>query len=323
MSNSLNNLLSFFQANDETVEIQPEEDGYVLVSKRLNAWWDAAETPDPEVYSDPALKITLDETVRDHFEDWGVERVKIAEAIWGQGFINPGAGDFARQCLEPTRLNTVKQAMDLTAGLGGTAVMLAREGGVRIDAFEPNTSLFSNAIHLIASTPVSSLINLKQVDFHNLKIAPEKYDLIYSRERLFASQFKAEIIKQVAAGLRQNGRFVLTDYVIMPGHEEKPEALAWSSSELQEIHPWTTQAYVKEFESHGLLVADPTDLSEIIVEEISSAWRRMLNHLENGTIDSDMVNNVVVEGQIWQARIKALRAGQIKLMRFNVVKKGD
>lgn len=323
MNNGLNSLLSFFSGSCVEPEVQPEEDGYVLVSKRLNAWWDNVDATDTEISRDPALKITLDEGVRDHFENWGEDRVKIAEAIWGQGFITPGTGNYAKQCITPAHIGSGKQAMDLTAGLGGTAVMLAREAGVRIDAFEPNASLFNHATRLIASTPVSSLINLEQVEFHNLKIHPEKYDLIYSRERLFATQFKAEIIKQVASGLKQNGMFLLTDYVVTSGHEDNPAALAWARSELQEIHPWTMEAYVEAFESHGLSVADPTDMSNAIIEEISLAWRRMLTHLENGTIDRDIVNNAIVEGQIWQDRIRALRGGSIKLMRFNAVKKNS
>lgn len=259
----------------------------------------------------------MDEAVLEEFENWSEARAALAEAIWGDGFINPGTGKFLRKCMSSARVNKKKTVLEIGPGLGGTAIMLAREWGIWVDGMEPNPSLVQKARQVVARTPVGSQIDIQEADFANLEIPAEKYHVIYSRERLFASRFKREVIEQVANGLKPGGQFFLMDYVVTPGRMKDPEVHDWMTSELDDIHPWELNTYLSTLEESGFEVPKPDDFSEAMANEINSAWNRMLLRLEAGVIDRDLVNLIVVEGSIWQKRVKALRSGGIQLLRIN------
>lgn len=322
-------LLSKFTAPAEDVVEKPdpaqvEADGYVKVTSRLNAWWDGkvSETDDGVSEGERTeFDIALDDGVPSGIENWDEIRTQVAESIWGEGFINPGSGQFLTKCMAPARINKKKNILELSAGLGGTAIMLAREAGVWVDAIESDPSLVEKAQRIISSTPVSAQIEFHRVDYDTFVIPPKSYHVIYSRERLFISEFKQQVMEQVAVGLKEGGQFLLLDYVVAPDFKTNQITQDWVEAEICDVHPWTMNDYSSAFKKNGLHAPKPDDFSQAMIEEINMAWSRMLARLESGAIDRSLVNHIVVEGDIWQKRIKALRSGSVKLLRFNASKR--
>ncbi len=297
-----------------------EADGYVRVSSRLNAWWDGVDTQSSHASDDPSMELAFDASILDQFEDWSDVRTKIAEVIWGQGFINPGTRKFSRLVMAPARVTSKKSILDLTAGLGGTAAMLVRETGAWVDALEPNPTLAEKGRRMVASAPTGKQIDYQSVDFHELELPERRYHLIYSRERLFATRFKRRAIEQSMRSLKTGGQMLLTDYVITKGAHETPDVRHWRTKELEEIHPWTMEKYNDRMTEAGLKASSIIDMSKAIIDEVNMAWRRMLASLESGSIDRELVNSVLAEGEIWQSRIKAMRSGNVQLLRINATR---
>ncbi len=300
--------------------IAREPDGYVRVSRRLNAWWDGVDTPSASVVDDPAMELSFDQSIRDRFENWSDVRTRIAESIWGQGFINPGTRKFSHLVMAPARVTAKKSVLDLTSGLGGTAAMLVRETGAWVDALEPNPTLAEKGRRLVASAPSGKQIDYQSVDFHELDLPEWRYHLIFSRERLFATRFKRRAIEQSMRSLKTGGQLLISDYVISKDAENNPDVANWRTKELEEIHPWTLEKYSERMTEAGLKASSVVDLSKVMIAEVNAAWRRMLSNMEGGSLDRELVNSVLAEGEIWQSRIKALRSGDVRLLRINATR---
>ena len=303
--------------------VPSENDGYVKVADRLKLMWGGVGSTLNRAKELLALDVVVDEEMRDQFESWSDGRTALAESVWGIGFINPGSTEFLRNCLSPVKIKKNKNILDLTAGLGGTAIMLARNSGAWIDAFEPNPTLAGKAQLVIAQSPVGNQIDIQPVEFGNFVIPQLRYHIIYSLQRLYATQHKQELLQQVAKGLKANGQLLLMDYVVSTRHGADPAVQEWMVAELGDICPWSQGRYLSVLDDLGFQVQPIEDFSSRMAEEINSAWCRMLHRLEAGYIDIDrnLINHIVAEGNIWQKRVAAMHSGCLKLVRINATKR--
>ena len=295
-------------------------DGYVQVTDRLMAWWNGElQQAKPDRW-DASLQIEIDDSLDEEYENWSDERVRVCAAVWGDGFIQPGTSSFASAVMSAAMMDSKKTILDLSASMCGTALMFVRDAGVWIDAIEPNPSLARHARLHLASVPIGHQVKLECTPLASLEITPNKYHVAYSREALYSAKPKPHVIAQVAKGLKQDGQFLLLDYVLSAGSQDSPIIAKWRRLEPEQLHLWPLEQYEETFRRHGLSIFACEDFSSTMADEIHNAWLRMLRNLQSGEIDRRNIDHIMREGKLWQSRLNALRSGDLKLMRIDTRK---
>ena len=295
-------------------------DGYVQVADRLMAWWNGELQQTKPDRWDTSLQIEIDDNLDEEYENWSDERVRVCAAVWGDGFIQPGTSSFASAVMSAAMMDSKKTILDLSASMCGTALMFVRDAGVWIDAIEPNPSLARHARLHLASVPIGHQVKLECTPLASLEITPNKYHVAYSREALYSAKPKPHVIAQVAKGLKQDGQFLLLDYVLSAGSQDSPIIAKWRRLEPEQLHLWPLEQYEETFRRHGLSIFACEDFSSTMADEIHNAWLRMLRNLQSGEIDRRNIDHIMREGKLWQSRLNALRSGDLKLMRIDTRK---
>ncbi len=297
------------------------EDKYVPLKNRLIAWWHGTTEVDlMKPPSGAAFGIESDIDDEDDSGDgWAASRIDISEKLWGEGFIEPGNTQFARKVMAPVIPDSTKTVMDLTTGLGGTAFMLARENNVWMEAFEPDMNLAEKAREIAQSYMLAKRVPIKHADFATLSLPSKRYDLIYSRERLYTSSHKHRLIQQAAAALKPGGQILITDYVRNDQSGFTQSFNSWVDAEPNVVFPWTSSQYTDEIRKAGLKLRTSHDFSERMVESIHTGWHRMVRSLDSNAVSRKYVDNLLREGEVWLARAKALQSGDVQVTRFIAV----
>ena len=292
-------------------------DLYVPLKDRLSGWWNGTFSDNkPLGAGDRRLTMDVEADQDGEPKTWSPTRMKIAEDVFGYGFIEPGGAQFARKLLAPADVDPSKTILDLSVSLGGTAIALAREHEVWMEALEPEGRLVERTREFVRKNMLSRRISIKPVDYATFSPKGEKYDVIYSRDRLFCTPHKARIVNQAGSALKKAGKFLIVDYMVASHDNSAPEYGEWIQAEPEKALPWTEVQYQEAIAGAGLKLRASQDFSQQYVEQIESGWQKMLRDLEANEIDRAYVSALIREGELWLARSRALEAGVVKVVRL-------
>ena len=283
------------------------DDQYIPLKNRLTAWWNGTSRSDNYSGTSGAdYGLESDDldlgSNADSNSIWSDSAIEISEAVWGEGFIEPGGAALARKIIAPASPDSTKTVLDLTAGMGGTACTFAREDNLWMEAYEADPALTHRAREIARTYMLSKRVPIQQVDYATVDLKSKRYDLIYSRDRLYTTPHKRRLIQQVAGALKPGGQFLLTDYVRRKESGFTEPFDKWIDAEPQVVYPWTDAQYVEELRRAGLKLRTSHDFSEKVLKQIHAGWLRMMRSLDTDDVDRSFVSRLVHEGEIWLAR---------------------
>lgn len=305
-------------SSKKRTHLKVEKDGYIPLKDRLNAWWNGA---DIKISAERANKknnsaIEVEEDLDPR--RWSPASISIAQDLWGEGFIEPGGPAFAKKTLSPFKFESSKTVLDLSAGLGGTACILAKEHRLWLDAFEANEELAISGSQFVRRSGMPKKVPIEYRDFETLDLPTKKYHQIYSRESLFMVENKKNVIKQISKSLKNKGQVIITDY--MRGENSDPAAIEkWLDSEPERPFPWTVELYKTALSHYGILVWSTNDISEEYLEQIHTGWLTMVEEINSGNFNREAINALMREGKIWQNRARAIKSGDLTVQRIHAV----
>ncbi len=307
---------------DKSPALTDEDDGYIPLKARLNAWWHG----DDEVkintgQSGPDNRaIEVDNESDNEFDKrrWSANSISMAQKLWGKGFAEPGGAGFVKKTLSLMKFESSNTILDLSAGLGGAACSLAKEHNLWMDALEADEALAASGIQFASRHGMSKKVPIKHVDFETLELPKAKYDQIYSREALFMIKNKKNVIKQISKSLKHKGQILIVDYML--GEKcNRANVDKWLNSEPERPHPWTAELYHAAFDHYGISIWTTNDLSEEYSRQIHEGWLLMIDTISKGGFDRKTIDSLMREGEIWLNRSRALEAGDLTVKRIHGV----
>ena len=253
-------------------------------------------------------------------KNWPEERIKIAEIIWGPGFIGPGGSEYVLKLVQPFGMNSSMNVLDLGAGLGGPARAVAEDSKAWLTGKENSDALAIAGMVRSTNAGMSKKAPITHADFETIKLRPKFFDRVYSKEALFTVADKERLFKMVFTALKNEGQFVFTDYMLRERGAESQAVKDWIAHEPVQPHPWSsdrTEAYLKRL---GFDIRVVEDITKGARRRIFEGWQKFIDTHEPGSIPDELVSSLVDEAEHWARRVAALDSGNIRVYRIYALK---
>ncbi len=304
---------------------------------RLKAWWEGYDpdeikkrirdqAPVPETADNPVAEEKKKVTV-DTIDPWDEETVDIAQYIWGKGFCGPGGPEFIVSLSKLLALSPEMSMLQVGAGLGGPARVLADKFGVWMTGYDSSKTLVDKGNKLSKMNGMEKKAALELYNPEELESFDRKFDRALSKEALFTIQNKNNIIANIEDKLKPGGLFLMTEYVL--GSDAtigKDRYKEWVQGERQKPYPVLADDLVELVKNNRLQVRVSEDISMQYVEMINKAWAGADEVAAKLARDDDGTQKIQIlmrEAEFWTRRKKLLESGDIKLWRIVANKKSS
>ncbi|MFZ0487509.1 MAG: methyltransferase domain-containing protein [Arenicellales bacterium] len=231
-------------------------------------------------------------------EQYSEPSIRAYEAVYGRDFVSPGGETMARELISRLRLKSGARVLDAGCGLGGSAFLMAREFGARVDAVDLSHNMITMAQSRRDELGLNDLVRLEHGDCLDLQ-RHDYYDAVYSRDVFLHIHDKAELFEVLLGALRPGGRLLFTDYCCgdKPWSEEFSHYLKMRAYSLL-----TLPQYVALLETAGF--------TDVCGRDLTSRFRAILD-MElsriRGTNMDDRMRAKLEAG--WEAKLRRAEAG--------------
>jgi phosphoethanolamine N-methyltransferase len=150
--------------------------------------------------------------------------VKRLEIVWGEGFLSAGGPEEVREIVSGIDL-AGKSLLDIGCGLGGPAIVLAREMGVaRIVAIDVEPSLLKRGAEYANKAGFADKIEFRLVEPGPLPFTRDMFNVVFSKDSLIHIADKQALYRDILRVLRPGGVFLASDWL---GGENTATAPEW------------------------------------------------------------------------------------------------
>lgn len=291
--------------------------GKVPLGLRLKAWWDGY---DIEV----RRRLVAEEAAPSHavrYERealaWETARVELAQELWGRGFNSPGEADQTRELIKPVGLDESMSVLEIGAGLGGSARLIAQEFGSWVTALEPDPGLAQAGAAISEMSGLSRKAAVERCDIENLEVKRAGYDCILVRQALFGVDNKLGALSAIAGGLKAKGQLIMTDFV--RGETAGRSYDKWRNAECAKGQPWRAEDYAETIKELGLDLRVAADVTPSYRAALVEGWSGFMSEVGKQQLDAEHAQIVKEEAEFWNLRKAALDSGELKLFRFHAL----
>lgn len=144
-------------------------------------------------------------------EQYSTESIAAYQAVYGRDFVSPGGERAAREFMRRLDVESGGRVLDVGSGLGGSAFLMAREFGLRVDGIDLSSNMIAAAQQRCASYGLANAVTFEHGDCLALD-RPNQYQAIYSRDVFLHIHDKRRLFTVLLASLSAGGQLLFTDY---------------------------------------------------------------------------------------------------------------
>lgn len=308
----------------DTDTLEGEADGYVPFMNRFKAWWNGTEVEIikreiPATTSNKARMKVDAPPDPEADKRWPKARIEINKRLWGEGFHLPGGSKYMLDFVKPLALNKEMTVIDIATGFGGGTVDVARKYGLWTAGCERDEELVSVAKGTCVTNDMEARVQIKKFDPSSFEMPEMKFHRIFMREAMFSFPNKAYVLDVLKSALRAQGELLFTDFVLADRSNEHDDVIKWREEETYGVTMWTAEDYQKAFQGLKMDVRVMQDDSENYKNMVLEGWKKFMRDLSKDDLTRKFVDAMILEGEFWQRRLKALETGQVRLMRIHTI----
>ena len=291
--------------------------------ERFKAWWEgyelAPEQIEPVVVpADPGDGAMLRHEASE--ERWTEARIDLVQKVWGDGLIGPGGTERILEMVKPLDLTPAMSLLDLGAGLGGVARIVADHFGTWVTGFEADPRLTAAGMECSTKAGLGKKAPVEGFDPETFEVEPKSYDSVFSKEFFFTVQGKDRLLRHIETVLKDRGQIMFTDFVLAEAGHSSPAIDAWRASEPVKPAPWAAEDYVQALTELNLGVRLSEDITEETRALITQAWGAYMANVNRADLDSASASAVIGEAELWARRVKLLDSKDLKVCRIHAIK---
>jgi cyclopropane fatty-acyl-phospholipid synthase-like methyltransferase len=285
------------------------------IANRLRAWWDGYEfvaQPPQEIVEDaeqsePSLAPTV--------IGWPPPRLEVVQSLFGEGMIAPAEPGTMIQMIHPLGLNEKMTVVELGAGLGGLARVVATETGAYVTGFEADETLANTGMELSVKHGLARKAAIKQSPATVLDVRPKSVDAILAKEAFLTVEDKATLFGAIRKALKPGGQLMVSD-LMLAGDKPGPAIEAWVAKEPQRPYLLPRIAFRTALEELGLQVSIVEDVTTEYRAAAVAAFANLAEKMTAGEISERLCPWVICEGELWAGRLAVLASGEVKMIRL-------
>ncbi len=220
------------------------------------------------------------------------------ETVYGEDFVSPGGRELASEMIAGMALAPASRVLDVGCGLGGSAFVMARDFGLRVDGIDLSRNMLALAERKLAANGLADLVSLQSGDCLEMEHSG-RYDAIYSRDVFLHIADKAVLFARLHEALKPGGQLLFSDYCCA-ARPWSDEFSAYVSDRGYCLH--TTDEYAGLIEDAGFRDVDARDVTSRFIEilrselarietlplpreqrdKLSASWQQKLDRAETG-----------------------------------------
>lgn len=231
------------------------------------------------------------------------------EAVYGQDFVSPGGISMAKELIAKLGLKTGAKVLDVGCGLGGSAFLMARSFGLKVDGIDLSKNMIQMAQDKLRKHDLESLVSLQHGDI--LDLEQEKfYDGIVSRDVFLHIHDKSRLFGLLYGALKSSGKLLFTDYCC--GEKPWPEGFSrYVRDRGYCLH--TLSEYAELMELAGFKSITSTDLTERFI----AILRDDLHTIAHSNLETEVKEKLE---QSWRAKLQRAESGCHRWGMFTAIK---
>jgi SAM-dependent methyltransferase len=229
-----------------------------------------------------------------------------AEHLWGEGFLVPGGPVQLRELVKPLHLRRGSNLVELGAGLGGAARLIARETGAWVVGLERSPELAALGMAGSEAAGLGKQAPIRAYNPGALALAPGGFDAALGRFATWELAEREKFLRAVGEGLAAGGRLLLIE-LVQRGTGAALEL--WREVVGDPPAPWTREQYGDCLRGAGFGVRFVIDVTAAHRALIREGWRRLAQRIEG--FPGEVLAEVAEEVRRWQRQAAALDEGSL------------
>lgn len=298
--------------------------------QKIAAWWNGVELDAPAEEEDlPSLRshvakdaepvsIELPEVVKD---TWTSARIKVAERIWGCGYVTPGGADYVMKLVRVFGLNPKMSIADINAGPGGSSRAISEAFGMWVTAMEPSETLAAHGMEESTMAGMAKKVPIIAYDPESVELRANGFDCIFAKELFYTVVNKRHLFATVAKALKKNGQLLFTDFVLAKTDHMEEETANWAAHEPRRPEMWSVKQIREYLEKQGLDIRVEDDISDEMCGLILQGWMEAVKNFRPGHFEPELGEALLAEAELWTRRLGVLQSGDVRLYRIYALKR--
>lgn len=247
-----------------------------------------------------------------------IPRLEIIQAMWGEGFSAPTNTEILINMAKPLMLDPQKSVLDLSAGLGGGARLLAKQFKTYVNGFERDEELAKAGMGLSNLTGHGRNATIAHYDPLQFEY-PKKADVIIGRELLYTIENKDGFIQKIVAHLKPRGQLLLTDFTCDPDFLNRPPVSLMIAAEPYGAYMVSAKTMAAMLEKHGFDVRVNEDISQPYSRTVLLGLSRMAKFLDGKKLNRETKTLIGSLVDLWAKRLAAIDLA-VQNTRFYAIK---
>jgi cyclopropane fatty-acyl-phospholipid synthase-like methyltransferase len=244
-----------------------------------------------------------------------LDRMTVAQWLWGDGFVMPGNADFILDIVKPVGLSPAMSMLDISAGLGGAARVIAQTYGTYVTGLEPSAERAKRGMEMSVVANLAKRATISAFNPETVELRPNSFDCVLARAATYKVVEKERLLRVVFQGLKPRGQLLLNEFMLDRSLADRPELAAWS---VRESHPpqlWTMEQYNDCMTSLGFDVRVVEDITKTYQSLIVGGWARMIEEIDIKHMVKNHKLTIIDEAELWTLQLSALQSGALRVYR--------
>ncbi|XP_069114747.1 phosphoethanolamine N-methyltransferase-like isoform X2 [Argopecten irradians] len=145
-------------------------------------------------------------------------RIRQLESIFGRTFVSAGGLTATKQFLKKLCLRPGMKVLDVGCGIGGNAIYMAKEFGVKVIAMDLSSNMIDIARERAKELDVSeSDVDFEVADATKREYPEDYFDVIFSRDTILHIAGKLQLFQKFKTFLKPGGQVLVSDYCCSEG----------------------------------------------------------------------------------------------------------
>jgi SAM-dependent methyltransferase len=251
---------------------------------------------------------------------WNHDRLKITDALWGQGYQFPGGEIETLRLAKPLGLSKASSLLLLGAGSGGAACSLETNLGVWVSAFEADADLVAAAVERVTHRNLTKHAQTEIWNPAEPKFREGFYHHGLALEALHGHP-PERILSAITRALKPSGHLAMTELVAdAPLDPGNPVVAGWAHLERRDPRTLPTDVTItRTLGRLGFDVRVCEDVSERHVNHAMAGWRSLVRLMEDAPPTRREAMSSVQEAELWLLRLRLFEIGSLRLVRWHAI----